>query len=93
MQEILFFPPDKLRVTSQKISTILEGFDLSRLPETDRFRYGSIRRKSMRIQVGDLTYRALTDHCDFYGKSFSTAIMQRLALVGFPDGLARQDKF
>jgi hypothetical protein len=77
MQEIIFFPPDSLRVTSHGIKIILEDFDYRLLPEASAFKH-NCRRKSMRIEVSDLTYRSLLDHCEFYEKSFTTAIMQVL---------------
>ncbi len=79
MQEILFFPPDRLRITSQKLKIILEDFDYQLLPETSIFKHKH-QVKMMRIEVGDLTYRSLLDHCDFYEKSFTTAIMQALTI-------------
>jgi hypothetical protein len=81
-QEILFFPPARLRVSSQRISDLIEGFDYTKLPQTSTFPYRGQQRKSMRIEVDKLSYESLADHCNYYGKSFSTAIMQSLVMAG-----------
>jgi hypothetical protein len=82
MQEVLFFPPNRLRLSSKKIADLLEDFDYTRLPKTSTFRFFGAQRKSMRIELSSLNYRSLADHANYYEKSFTTTIMQILVLEG-----------
>ncbi len=82
MQQILFFPPARIKVSSHKIATLIEDLDYRRLPETSEFKYFGQQRRAMRVEVSELSYKSLVDHCNYYGKSFSTVIMQALTLKG-----------
>lgn len=82
MRDIIFFPPARMKATGKKVATILEGFDWTKLPHAETFKHDGRGRRHMKVEMSELDYRSLSDHCDFYGKSFSTAIMQALVIAG-----------
>jgi hypothetical protein len=83
MRTACFFPPEDLLLSSEEIADHLNDFDWRKLPEYPIFHYHRIRRKHLSITFTDLGYESLNDHCEYYEKSFSTAIMQALVILGF----------
>jgi hypothetical protein len=82
VREINFFAPHRLRVSCANIVELLTDFDYTQLPETTTVSYRNQQRKLIHVELSDLDHRSLVDHCEYYGKSFTTTIMQVLIFKG-----------
>jgi hypothetical protein len=70
-----------LPITGEQVADLIDGFDWRKLPEYPVFHYHQVPRKSMSITFSDLGYALIDDYCRYHDKSFSTAIMQALAIL------------
>ena len=81
MRVIRVYLPVDLNISDEKIADLLEDFDYRQLPEDSNFDHRRQRREVRQISLSPLGQAELADHCQFYGKSFTTAIMQSLTLL------------
>jgi hypothetical protein len=79
---VTFYPPTDLEITPKKLSSSLEGFEWSKLPAQSCRTYGNKPRRVMAFSMERIDRLELTYHCDYYGKSFTWAIMQALISLG-----------
>lgn len=75
---VTFYPPKDLKITPKKLSEYLEGFKWNDLPREFTRNYMTKPRRIASFQLDKIDRLELADHCDFYGKSFTSAIMQAL---------------
>jgi hypothetical protein len=79
---VTFYPPTDLKIMPKKLSSCLEGFEWSKLPSQSHRTYGNKPRRVVAFSLEKIDRLELADHCDYYGKSFTWAIMQALISLG-----------